>query len=88
LVECKTYRWRGHYEGDPQTYKPKEEVEEWMKKDPIPAFRKQLVKKGVLTEEDVNRINQEINEEIEKAVKFAEESPLPAPEEALADVFA
>jgi len=82
LIECKTYRYRGHFEGDPQTYKTKEEVEEWMKKDPIPRFRKQLIEMGVLTEEDANKIGQEMNEEIEKAVKFAEESPYPAPEEA------
>ena len=48
LVECKTYRWHGHYEGDAQTYKPKEEVEEWMQKDPIVTFRKRLIEMGVL----------------------------------------
>ena len=88
LVECKTYRWHGHFEGDAQTYKPKEEVEEWMKKDPIAMFRKQLIEMGILTEQDADRITQEVNEEIDKAVKFAEESPFPAPEEALEDVFA
>jgi len=88
LIECKTYRWRGHFEGDMQAYKPKEEVEEWMKKDPIPGFRKKLVETGVLTEKEFDEIDQEINEEIEKAVKFAEESPLPAPEETLEDVYA
>jgi TPP-dependent pyruvate/acetoin dehydrogenase alpha subunit len=88
LIECKTYRHRGHFEGDLQTYKTEEEVEEWMKKDPIPRFRKQLIEMGVLTKEDADKIAQEMNEEIEKAVKFAEESPLPAPEEALEDVYA
>jgi len=88
LIECKTYRYRGHFEGDPQTYKTKEEVGEWMKKDPIPRFRKQLIEMGVLSEEEANKIGQEMNEEIEKAVKFAKESPYPAPEEALEDVYA
>ncbi len=87
LVECKTYRQREHFEGYPQT-RPKEEVEEWMKKDPIPRFRKRLVETGALTEKEADEINQEMLKEIEKAVKFAEESPLPAPEEALEDVFA
>ena len=87
LVECKTYRWHGHYEGDPQTYKPDDEVEEWKKKDPIPAFRNRLVEMGVLTEGDADNIEREINDEIEKAVQFAEESPFPDPEEALEDVF-
>jgi len=88
LVECKTYRWHGHYEGDRQTYKPKEEVEEWVKKDPIPAFRKRLIEMGVVTEEDADRIEQGMDEEIENAVQFALESPLPSPEETLEDVFA
>jgi len=88
LVECRTYRHRGHSEGDRQTYKPKEEAEEWMRKDPIPRFRKKLVEMKVLTEKEANNIDQEMLEELDKAVKFAEESPLPAPEDTLADVFA
>ncbi|MFC1898996.1 thiamine pyrophosphate-dependent dehydrogenase E1 component subunit alpha [Chloroflexota bacterium] len=88
LVECKTYRWHGHTEGDPQTYRPKEEVDEWIKKDPIPAFSKHLVEMDVLTAEGVKKIDREIEEEIDKAVKFAEESSLPDPKETLADVFA
>jgi len=88
LIECKTYRHRGHFEGDPQTYKTKEEIEEWLKKDPIPRFKKQLIGMGVLTEEAADKIVQEMNQEIERAVKFAVESPLPAPEEALEDVYA
>jgi len=88
LVECRTYRQRGHSEGDRQTYKPKEEAEEWKKKDPIPRFRKKLIEMGVLTEKEADKIDQEMLEELDKAVKFAEESPLPDPEEALADVFA
>ena len=88
VIECKTYRHHGHYVGDPQTYKPEEEVKEWMKKDPIPAFRKQLVETGVFTEKDADSINRDMEEEIENAVKFAVESPLPEPEETLEDVFA
>lgn len=88
LVECMTYRWHGHSERDPQTYRPKEEVEKWMRKDPILRFRKRLVETGVLTEKKANEIKQEILEELDRAVKFAEESPYPAPEETLEDVFA
>ena len=88
LLECKTYRRHGHFTGDPQTYRAKEEIEEWKKNDPIPRFKKKLIEMGVFTEGDADRIDQEINEEIEKAVKFAEESPFPAPEETLADVYA
>ena len=88
LVECKTYRWRGHFEGDTQTYKSREETEEWRKKDPIPAFRKQLIEDGIFTLADSEKIDQEIVHEIEAAVKYARESPFPAPEETLEDVFA
>jgi pyruvate dehydrogenase E1 component alpha subunit len=88
LVECKTCRHHGHYEGDTDTYRTKQELGECHKRDPIPRFRKKLVEMGVLTEKDANKIGQEINEEIEEAVKFAEESPLPAPEETLEDVYA
>lgn len=88
LVECKTYRRRGHWAGDAQAYVGKEEIDEWLKKDPIPRFRKKLVEMGVLTEEDADRIEQEIDEEIDKAVKFAEESPFPDPKEVLTDVCA
>ena len=88
LVECKTYRWAGHYTGDPQSYVSKEVVEEWKKKDPIPRFQEYLVANGFLTGEEAERARQEISDEIEAAVKFADESPYPAPEEALEDVHA
>ena len=88
IVECKTYRWHGHYIGDPETYKSKEEVAEWKKRDPIPRFRKYLIENKVLAEEDANKIEKEISDEIDNAVKFAEESPLPEPEETLEGVYA
>ncbi len=88
LVECKTYRWHGHFEGDTQTYRTKEEVEEWKKKDPIPRFRKKLIKMEVLTGKEADEINQGMLEELDKAVKLAEESLFPDPEEALEDVYA
>jgi pyruvate dehydrogenase E1 component alpha subunit len=87
LVECKTYRHHGHYEGDTTTYRTDEEVEEWKKDDPIVRFRKRLVDMGIFAEKDAAKVDMEINEEIETAVKFAAESPLPAPEEALEDVY-
>ncbi|MBA7695333.1 Acetoin:2,6-dichlorophenolindophenol oxidoreductase subunit alpha [subsurface metagenome] len=88
LIECKTCRHYGHYEGDTQTYRTKQEFEECHKRDPIPRFRKKLVEMGVLTEKEADEINQEILNELDDAVKFAEESPLPAPEETLEDVYA
>ena len=87
LMECKTYRWYGHYEGDTITYRTEDELEGWKKKDPIARFRKKLVVEDVLTEEGADRVDQEINDEIEAAVKFAAESPLPDPESVLEDVY-
>ena len=87
LVECKTYRWHGHHTGDPQTYRTKEEVEEWKKRDPILRFRNKLIEMGVFKEEAADKIDREISEEIEKAVEFANESSFPAPEETLEDVY-
>ncbi len=87
LIECHTYRWHGHSEGDPQAYRTKDEVLEWMKKDPIGRFKQYLILNGVLTEKEIDKIKQEMLEEIDEAIKFAEDSPLPAPEETLEDVF-
>jgi len=87
LVEGKTCRHYGHYEGDTQTYRTKQEFEECYKRDPIPRFRKKLVKMGVLTEKEADKIHQEVEEEIDRAVKFAEESPFPEPRETLEDVY-
>jgi TPP-dependent pyruvate/acetoin dehydrogenase alpha subunit len=88
LIECKTYRWHGHFEGDQQGYKTKEEAEDWRKKDPIPRFRAHLVGSGLLTETGADDLDREIIREIDEAVKFALDSPFPAPEEAEEDVFA
>ena len=88
LIECKTYRWHGHFEGDQQGYKAKEEVQSWMQKDPIPRFRTYLTSNKVIDDAGADAIDREITQEIENAVKFALESPFPAPEETEEDVFA
>ncbi|KPV64793.1 MAG: transketolase [Candidatus Bathyarchaeota archaeon BA1] len=88
LIECKTYRHKGHSRFDPATYRPKEEVEEWLKKDPITRFKASLLELGILTEGEAKNIEQEAAAVVEDAVKFAMESPHPKPEEALEDVYA
>lgn len=87
LIECKTYRYRGHFEGDPMVYRNREEEEMWKAKDPIPRFEAKLMEMGVLTEAQAREINERILAEVEEAVRFAEESPWPAPEEVLEDVY-
>lgn len=88
LIECKTYRHKGHSRVDPAKYRPKEEVEEWLAKDPIKRFKEKLLQTNTLTESEIQQIEKEVSDEIEEAVKFAMGSPYPAPEEALEDVYA
>ena len=88
LVECKTYRWYGHFQGDDGSlYRTKEEVDAWKARDPILSFRNRLIERGVLSEEGVGESDDEVRREIEAAVSFAEESPFPQPEELLSDVY-
>jgi pyruvate dehydrogenase E1 component alpha subunit len=88
FIEAKTCRWRGHFEGDTQSYKTKQEMDECLKIDPVPRFRKKLAEMGIMTEKEADKIHQEATKEMDKAVKFAEESPWPDPEEVLTDVYA
>jgi TPP-dependent pyruvate/acetoin dehydrogenase alpha subunit len=90
LLECKTYRWRGHYEGEADrtyTYRTAQEIEEWKKKCPIERFRKKLLEEETLAEKDFGRIDLEVKEEIEEAIRFAEDSPFPEPEDALKGLY-
>jgi TPP-dependent pyruvate/acetoin dehydrogenase alpha subunit len=87
LIECKTYRFCGSFEGDPQLYRSKEEREEWRKRDPL-NFGRKLVETGHLTDVELEKIELEIKSAIEEAVKYASESPYPESEEATTDLFA
>jgi pyruvate dehydrogenase E1 component alpha subunit len=88
FIEGRTCRRRGHFEGDTHLYRTQAEKDECLKRDPIPRFRKKLIEMVVLTEGETDRIDQEVTEEMDKAVKFAEESPFPETEEVYADEFA
>jgi len=81
LIECKTYRHSGHYVGDPEKYRSKEEVEAWMSddKDPIPRFAAYLLEKKITTKEAIKAIRSKVDEEIVAAVEFAVNSPDPDP---------
>lgn len=88
LLECKTYRHRGHTEGDPGTaYRSKEEIEEWKKKDPIPRFEKKLLQGKVMTKKKMESIKTAITEELEAGERFAEESPYPETSDIMTDVY-
>jgi pyruvate dehydrogenase E1 component alpha subunit len=88
LVECKTYRHMGHSRIDPAKYRPQEEVEEWLRKDPIEQLKRKLMETEVMTEAEIQQVERDVSEEIEEAVKYAMDSSYPAPEEALEDVYA
>lgn len=88
LIECKTYRQKGHSRVDPAKYRPQEEVEGWLRRDPIKRLRHNLIQTVISTEAELQEIEKEVSSEIEDAVKFAVESTFPAPEEALEDVYA
>lgn len=88
LIECKTWRHRGHFEGDPQVYKDQAEQEAWLKKDPIPRFETKLMELNYASQADLDAIKTEIQAEVEAAVRFAESSPYPNPEDVYTDVYA
>lgn len=87
LIECKTYRWYGHSEIDPAKYRSPEEVELWKSRDPIPVAERYLGKQGLWSEKWKQELTDQINQEIDEAIAFAESSPFPEPEECLDHVY-
>lgn len=88
LIECKTYRWRTHFEVEPDTYRDPKEVEAWKEKCPILTYGHQLVEENAAETADLERIAQEVEEEMQAALEFARNSPEPKVEDALNDVYA
>lgn len=88
LLEVDTYRFRGHSMGDPERYRKAEEVKQWQENDPIGIFNKYLLEKKIATRKGLDEIEARVEEEVNKAVEFAETSPEPAPEELFTDVYA
>ena len=88
LVEAKTYRYRGHYEGDPMVYRLPGELEKWMKRDPIPAFRLRLIESEIISEGELEELMGSVQMQLDEAVQFAAEAPIPVADEALQGVYA
>jgi pyruvate dehydrogenase E1 component alpha subunit len=87
-VECKTYRFHGHNFGDPQQYRSREEITEWAdRRDPLKRLATYMRAEGVLTEAQDQAIQQQVAEDIQAAVNFAENSPYPEPDELYKDVY-
>jgi pyruvate dehydrogenase E1 component subunit alpha len=87
LVEAKTYRFRGHSMSDPAKYRTKEEVEEWMKRDPIRLLAQRIYELGAGNEAQLKAIDEEAKQNVTAAVKFADESPLPDPATLFDDIY-
>jgi TPP-dependent pyruvate/acetoin dehydrogenase alpha subunit len=87
LLEYKTYRYMGHSRGDPAGYRSRQEVEDWLKRDPIQRFRQILVADYGQEIQSLDGIAQTAQSEVEAAVEFALASPEPASEDLLANVF-
>ncbi|MDD2205984.1 MAG: pyruvate dehydrogenase (acetyl-transferring) E1 component subunit alpha [Aminobacterium sp.] len=88
LLEAKTYRIKGHFVGDPEKYRTKEEVQKvFDETDPIPCFKGKAIKAGVMSEEDFISLEEAVKQAIEEAVDFARKSPEPDASELFEDLY-
>ena len=87
FLEAATYRFRGHSMADPAEYRTRDEEHLWQQKDPIATYKKWLLEKGLATHEELELVTQAVETEIEEAIKFADESPLPPPEALFQNVY-
>jgi TPP-dependent pyruvate/acetoin dehydrogenase alpha subunit len=87
LLEAETYRWQGHYEGDPQTYKPAEEVDAWRARDPLLNARARITSEGLASDDELDAVLRDAEARIARAEEYARSSPYPELEEILSDVY-
>jgi 2-oxoisovalerate dehydrogenase E1 component len=87
LLECLTYRWRGHMEGDAEAYRTREEVESWKSRCPIKRMGERLIAEGLITKKDYEQMQMEAGDTVEQALHFALGSPEPDPSTLRTDVF-
>jgi pyruvate dehydrogenase E1 component alpha subunit len=88
LLEARTYRYMGHSMSDPGNYRTRAEIEKYQERDPIKTFARTLKQDGVLSDPEIADIEAQIKAEIENAVRFADESPEPDPNELYSNVYA
>ena len=88
LIESVTYRYKGHTVGDMAGYRSKEELAEWMQRDPIQRLRSELLDHALVEESVLDEIDVTVAAEVEAAVEFAEASPFPDPATIEEDVYA
>ena len=88
LLEAQTYRYMGHSMSDPGKYRTRAEIEKYQERDPIKLFTATLKENDLLTAKDISEIEAQVKEQVEQAVRFAEESPEPDPKELYTNVYA
>lgn len=88
LIECLTYRFRGHSLADPDELRTKEEKEEWLSRDPLKRFETYLLGQKLVKAEELKAIRDKIQQVVDDAVTFAEQSPEPDPSELRRYIFA
>jgi pyruvate dehydrogenase E1 component alpha subunit len=88
FLEINTYRFRGHSMGDPERYRKQEEVKHWQENDPIGIFNKYLLDKKIATKKQLDEIEARAEEEVVKAVEFAENSPEPTMDDLFKNIYA
>jgi len=89
FLECKSYRVRGHFVGDPEKYRTREEVQENVaKRDPIKGFEKKVLEAGALSRDDLAKIEKEVDQTIAEALQFAYDSPVPDVSDLFNDIYA
>ena len=88
LLVTESYRFEGHYAGEPEVYRTRAEVDEHRKLDPIPRFRKYLLDNRKATSDELNAIDKEVKQEIVDAIAFAKASPPPDPGTTMEYIYA
>jgi len=88
LLEVRTYRFMGHSMSDPGSYRTRAEIEKYQERDPIKLFSSSLKEEGIIDDAKIAEIEKKIREEVEHSVRFADESPLPGPDELYTDIYA
>ena len=88
LLEVRTYRFMGHSMSDPGNYRTRAEIEKYQQRDPIKLFAATLKEEKIVTDKELEELDARVKEEVERAIKFADESPLPQPSELYTDVYA
>ena len=87
LIEAKTYRWRGHWTGDPEVYRTKDDVKAWMEKCPIKRMKAKMLEDKVATLDELDVIEKKAIADVEEAAAFACSSPEPNPAKVMDNVF-